>query len=203
MGPKNLRSSVLTPHDEAIILAYRWRTGLSLDDAIERLRRLMPKLSRSALYRCLKRHGLSKIGPTAKCPPLKNGVLTGAYFYEITANEVAFPHGPFGIAYEVFLPVEENTKHVYAEFASLTPENAGAFLTHLVSESPPKIFTVSTDISPTFADPRTTFNEDMAEISSHPFAIVCRDNRIAQSRMSPRKPIPFRPKRGARAVEIR
>ena len=31
MGPKNPRSSVLTLEDEAIILAYRWRTRLSLE----------------------------------------------------------------------------------------------------------------------------------------------------------------------------
>ena len=43
-----------------IILAYRWRTRLPLNDCHDRLRRLMPKLSRSALYRCLKRRGLSR-----------------------------------------------------------------------------------------------------------------------------------------------
>jgi hypothetical protein len=39
--------------DEVVVLAYRWRTRLSLDDSLVRLRRLMPQLSRSALYRCL------------------------------------------------------------------------------------------------------------------------------------------------------
>ena len=56
MGPKNPRSKFLTLDDEVIILAYRWRTRLSLDDSLVRLRRLMPQLSRSALYRCLERH---------------------------------------------------------------------------------------------------------------------------------------------------
>ena len=32
MGPKNPRASILTQDDEAIILAYRWRTRLPLDD---------------------------------------------------------------------------------------------------------------------------------------------------------------------------
>ncbi len=91
MGPKNPRSSVLTLEDEVIILAYRWRTRLSLDDLHVRLRRLMPQLSRSALYRCLKRHGLSKIGPTAKCPPLKSAALRGPYCFEITAIKIGAP----------------------------------------------------------------------------------------------------------------
>src|SRR5271166_7028585 len=55
MGPTNPRASILTQDDEAIILAYRWRTRLPLDDCLDRLRRLMPKLSRSLLYRCLRR----------------------------------------------------------------------------------------------------------------------------------------------------
>src|SRR5271169_4827326 len=75
MGPKNPRPSLLALHDEVIILAYRWRTRLALDDAHFRLRRLMPKLSRSTLYRCLKRRGLSQIGPTATCPPLTPAAL--------------------------------------------------------------------------------------------------------------------------------
>jgi hypothetical protein len=51
MGPKNPRSRLLTLHDEAIILAYRWRTRFALDDLHLRLKRLMPNLSRSTLYR--------------------------------------------------------------------------------------------------------------------------------------------------------
>jgi hypothetical protein len=89
MGPKNPRSSLLTLETEAIILAYGWRTRLALDDAHIRLRRLMPKLSRSTLYRCLKRRGLSRVGPTASCPPLTTAALKGPFRFEITASEVA------------------------------------------------------------------------------------------------------------------
>ena len=81
MGPKNPHSTVLTDEDEAIILAYRWRTRLPLNVCHKRLRRLMPHLSRSALYRCLKRHGLSRIGPTRTAPPLTNSALKGPYHF--------------------------------------------------------------------------------------------------------------------------
>ena len=74
MGPTNPRASILTQDDEAIILAYRWRTRLPLDDCLDRLRRLMPKLSRSALYRCLRRRGLGRIGSTASSPPLNSPI---------------------------------------------------------------------------------------------------------------------------------
>ena len=128
MGPKNPCSSVLTQEDEAIILAYRWRTRLSLNDCLDRLRRLMPKLSRSTLHRCLRRHGFSRIGKTAKCPPVTSAGLRGPYTFEITANEVAFPDDIVGVVRSVFLAVEEVTKHLYAEVIDITPENAAAFL---------------------------------------------------------------------------
>jgi hypothetical protein len=203
MGPKNPRSSVLTQKDEAIVLAFRWRTRLSLDDALVRLRRLMPKLSRSALYQCLKRHGLSKIGSTAKCSPLTSASQAGPYRFEITANEVAVRQGSFGVVFPVFLAVEEITKQLYAEVAGATPENAAAFLDHLVAEFQQKIIAVTTDIRPMFTDWRATFNEDMAEVGPHLFAVACRANRIVHTRTIPASEKPIEPRRRPNAVEIR
>ena len=86
MGPKKPRSSVLSQTDEAIILVFRYGTRLSLDDCLERLRRQMPKLSRSRLYGCLKRHGLSRIGRTAMTPLSTPSALNGPYSFEISAQ---------------------------------------------------------------------------------------------------------------------
>ncbi len=122
MGPKNPRSKFLTLDDEVIILAYRWRTRLSLDDSLVELGRLMPQLSRSALYRCLERFGLSKIGRTNVSPPLTSASLAGPCRFEITANDVALPGDVLRVP--VFLAVEEVTKHAYGEVAEATPENA-------------------------------------------------------------------------------
>jgi hypothetical protein len=86
----------------------------------------MPNLSRSTLYRCLKRRGLSRIGLTAICPPLTKAALKGPYRFEITANQVAWrdPGDVISQGFEVFLAIEEITKDVYAEVAVATPENA-------------------------------------------------------------------------------
>jgi hypothetical protein len=203
MGPKNPRSSVLTQNDEAIVLAYRWRTRLSLDDSLVRLRRQMPKLSRSALYQCLKRHELSKIGRTAQCPPLTSASLAGPYCFEITAYEVVLPEGGFGVAFPVFLAVEELTKSVYAEVAGATPESAAAFLAHLVAECPKKIIAVTTDVCPIFTDWGATLNEDMAAVGPHPFAVTCRASGIVQTRTILPVEKPSELKRRSRAVEIR
>jgi hypothetical protein len=199
MGPKNPRSTLLTLEDEAIILAYRWRTRLALDDAHLRLKRLMPNLSRSTLYRCLKRRGLSRIGPTATT----KAVLKGPYCFEITTNEVAWrdPGDVIGVVLEVFLAIEEITKDVYAEVAAAKPENVARFLSNLVAQSPEKIIAVATDILRAFTDWRAGFNEDMASVGSHPFALACRAHGIVHTPSIP--PYAKPPKIRSQGVEIR
>ncbi len=54
-GPKNPRSSVLSPQDEAAIVAFRKRTLLPLDDCLYALQPSIPYLTRSSLHRCLQR----------------------------------------------------------------------------------------------------------------------------------------------------
>jgi hypothetical protein len=165
MGPKNPTSSVLSHDQEAIILAYRWRTRLALNDCHERMRRLFPNLSRSGLYRCWKRHGYGRIGRTEPCPPLTERNQRGPYTFEITFNEVIFHDDFIGEIIFVFLAVEESTKHVYAEVASPTPENAAAFLARLVSEFPQRIIAVTTDIHPIFTDRRASFDQDWRRLA--------------------------------------
>jgi len=187
MGPKNPTSSVLSQNQEAIILAYRWRTRLALNDCHERLRRLFPDLSRSALYRCLKRRGYGRIGRTEPCPPLTERNQRGPYTFEIMFNEVVFHDDFLGEIVSVFLAVEEVTKHLYAEIASPTPENAAAFLARLVADFPQRTVAVTTDLHPIFTDWRASFDEDMAAVGPHPFAVACRAKRIAHMRTVSRK----------------
>src|SRR5690348_10506188 len=61
MGPARPRSSVLSEAEEAIVVEFRRRTLLPLDDVLGCLRETIPKLSRSALHRCLVRHGISRL----------------------------------------------------------------------------------------------------------------------------------------------
>jgi hypothetical protein len=187
MGPKNPTSRVLNQDQEAIILACRWRTRLALNDCHERLRRLFPDLSRSALYRCLKRRGYGRIGRTEPCPPLTERNQRGPYTFEITFNEVVFHDDFLGEIVSVFLAVEEVTKHLYSEIASPTPENAAAFLARLVADFPQRTVAVTTDLHPIFTDWRASFDEDMAAVGPHPFAVACRAKRIAHMRTVSRK----------------
>jgi hypothetical protein len=49
MGPKTPKSTVLTPAEEAIVVAFRHKTLLPLDDVLGCLRDTIPNLSRSAV----------------------------------------------------------------------------------------------------------------------------------------------------------
>jgi transposase len=61
MGPREVRSTVLTAEEEAIIVAFRRHTLLPLDDCLYGLQPSIPHLTRSALHRCLQRHGISRL----------------------------------------------------------------------------------------------------------------------------------------------
>jgi hypothetical protein len=52
---------VLTPAEEAIVVAFRQKTLLPPDDVLGCLRDTIPNVSRSALHRCLQRHGISRL----------------------------------------------------------------------------------------------------------------------------------------------
>ncbi len=203
MGPKNPSSSTLTLNGEAIVLAYRWRTRLSLDDSHVRLKCFYPHLTRSALYRCWKRHGLSKIERTAKCSPLTSAALKGPYCFEITVNQVGGPGDAFGKAVPVFLAVEEVTKLVCAGVGKVTPEIAATFLELLVAEFPQKINKVATDISPIFTDWSGAPHGNLAAASSHPFAVACRANGIMHTATIPPFQKPAKLRKRSRVVEVR
>src|SRR4029453_14373667 len=59
--PSRPHSTTLTEAEEAIIVEFRRRTLLPLDDVLGCLRESIPKLTRSALHRCLVRHGISRL----------------------------------------------------------------------------------------------------------------------------------------------
>lgn len=78
MGPSAPKSTVLTPAEEAIVVEFRRRTLLPLDDVLGCLRETIPNLSRSALHRCLQRHDISRL-PAGEAAPKRGRFKT----YEI------------------------------------------------------------------------------------------------------------------------
>ena len=60
-GPREPRSTILTEAEEATVVAFRRHTLLPLDDCLNALQPSIPPLTRSALHRCLQRHGISRL----------------------------------------------------------------------------------------------------------------------------------------------
>jgi hypothetical protein len=60
-GPTGPRSTVLTEIEKAMNVAFRRHTLLPLDDCLYALQPSIPHLTRSALHRCLQRHGISSL----------------------------------------------------------------------------------------------------------------------------------------------
>lgn len=71
MGPKKRRSSVLSPMEEAAIVALRVQARLPLDDVYVALKDVIPHLTRSSLHRCLQRHGISRLPKADREKPKK------------------------------------------------------------------------------------------------------------------------------------
>jgi hypothetical protein len=65
-------NTALSVEEEAIVAAFRKRSLLPLNDFLFALQATTPHLTRSSLYRCLQRHGSSRLpdakdGKVARC----------------------------------------------------------------------------------------------------------------------------------------
>jgi hypothetical protein len=106
---------VLTEIEEAIVVAFRRRPLLPLDDVLGCLRESIPKLSRSALHRCLARHGISRL-PISEKSATKRG-----RFAQTTIGSVRIDVGELHCAegkVHMFLAIDRVSK--------FTPAFAGA-----------------------------------------------------------------------------
>ncbi|ACA16019.1 integrase catalytic region [Methylobacterium sp. 4-46] len=94
MGPKAPRSTVLTPEEEAIVVAFRRHTLLPLDDCLHGLQPTIPHLTRSSLHRCLGRHGISRLPDVEGGKPKKKRFADSAIgYFHIDIAEVRTEEG--------------------------------------------------------------------------------------------------------------
>ncbi|MCP1550289.1 hypothetical protein J2W76_003534 [Methylorubrum zatmanii] len=59
---------MLSPEDEAVVVAFRRHTLLPQDDCLYALQATIPHLTRSSLHRCLQRHAISRWHPLEPYP---------------------------------------------------------------------------------------------------------------------------------------
>ena len=124
MGPKERRSSVLSPMEEAAIVALRVQARLPLDDVFIALKDVIPHLTRSSLHRCLQRHVISRLPKADREKPKKFKKYEIGYFH-IDIAELRYEGGKGFL----FVAVDRTSKLVFARiYRRATKLAAAAFL---------------------------------------------------------------------------
>jgi hypothetical protein len=143
MGPKQCHSPVLTLEEEALIVAFRRHTLLPLDDCLYALQATLPHRTRSALHRCLQRHGISCVPDSEGDKPAKKKVkLYPMGYYHLDIAEVRTAAGKLYL----FGAIDRVCKFAYAEWHEEASKGVAAqFRRKLIVAVPNKIHTVLPD----------------------------------------------------------
>jgi transposase-like protein len=185
MGPKSPKSTVLTPAEEAIVVAFRQKTLLPLDDVLGSLRDTIPNLSRSALHRCLQRHGISRL-PVEETKEQRKRFKTYEIGYvHIDSCELRHADGKL----IMFLAIDRVSKFTYVEFLESAGKMEGAaFLRNVVIAFPYQIHKVLTDNGMAFADLPKYRQPNYQALGAHIFDRVCNENGIEHRLTKPYHP---------------
>lgn len=143
MGPRQLRSTVLTTEQEATIIAFRRQTLLPLDDCLYALQPSIPNLTRSNLHRCLKRYGISRLPDIKGDKPVKKKFKQYPIgYFHIDIAEVNTKEGRLYL----FVAIDRTSKFAYAELhPAQTRDTTCRFLRQLIAIVPYQIHTILTD----------------------------------------------------------
>jgi hypothetical protein len=180
---------VLSPIEEAMIVEFRRRTLPPLDDVMGCLREAIPKLIRSALHRCLQRHGISRL-PSSGDEGSKRGRFaeTRIGFVHIDSCALRLAEGKL----IMFLASDRASKFTVVAFHESAGKMQGAaFLRHVVAAFPYAIHTVLTDNGMAFADlpkNRDRYPAMQAIFGRHIFDRVCKEHRIEHRLTKPYHP---------------
>jgi len=181
MGPKERRSTVLTPMEEAAIVALRVQARLPLDDVFVALKDVIPTLTRSSLHRCLQRHGISRLPKADREKPKAFKKYEIGYFH-IDIAELRFEGGKGFL----FVAVDRTSKLVFARiYRKATKLAAAAFLKVLVKTVPYKIHTILTDNGVQFVDRYQGVSQSWI---GHIFGRTCQRNDIEHRLTKPYHP---------------
>lgn len=194
-GPKEPKSTSLSSEDEAIIVAFRKHTQLSLDDCLYALQATIPHLTRSSLHRCLQRHGISRLSDVEDGKGVKRKFK--AYpigYFHVDIAEVRTAEGRLYL----FVAIDRTSKFAFTELHEKAPTRVAAdFLRNLIKAVPYKIHTVLTDNGIHFTDPSGE-SWNVAEIKemiackqpfrAHAFEMACARNDIDHRLTKPKHP---------------
>ena len=171
MGPKEPRSTTLTPEEEAIVVAFRRHTLLPLDDCLYGLQPTIPHLTRSSLHRCLQRHGISRLPEIEGDKPEKKRFKQYPIgYFHIDIAQVSTEEGKLYL----FVAIDRTSKFAFVRLVeSAGKMEAAQFLRDLILSVPYCIHIVLTDNGIQF----TNRKKDTYAFA-HIFGRVCAENDI-------------------------
>src|ERR671912_1495844 len=186
MGPKQVRSTVLSVEEEAIVIAFRRHTLLPLDDCLYALQATIPRLTRSSLHRCFQRHGISRLPEVEGDKPEKKRFKSYPIgFFHIDLAEVRTEEGKLYL----YVAVDRTSKFAFVQLVEkANTVTARAFLDALVAAVPYRIEIVLTDNGIQFADLPKNRSGPTAMFRGHPFDRACQHHRIEHRLTRPHHP---------------
>jgi len=185
-GPRQRRSTVLSPEDEALIVAFRRHTLLPLDDCLYALQPTIDHLTRSSLHRCLQRHGISRLPQVEDSRPTRKTFKPYPIgYFHLDIAEVRTAEGRLYL----FVAIDRTSKFAFARLEEqATVETATAFLQALLSAVPYKVHTVLTDNGIQFCDLPSRRSGPTARLRMHMFDRTCVANAIEHRTTKPNHP---------------
>ena len=188
--------TTLTEAQEAVVVAVRELLLLPLDDLLVVAREFLnPNLSRSALDRCLRRHGVSNLkamlreqeGDAADKKPYKSFKDYEPGFVHIDIKYLPQMADERSRGY-LFVAIDRATRWVYLEVRkNKSARSAQAFLNKLIQAAPFKVQKVLTDNDKAFTD-RFSATGERKPTGTHPFDQVCQAHTIEHRLIKPRRP---------------
>ena len=186
MGPKEVRSTVLTSAEEAVVVAFRRHTLLPLDDCLYALQPTIPHLTRSSLHRCLQRHGISRLPEVDGGKPAKRKFRCYPIgYFHIDIAEVRTAEGKL----HLFVAIDRTSKFAFVHLAErANTMTARSFLEALIEAVTYRIHTILTDNGIQFADLPKNRKGPTARFRGHPFGNTCKAHEIDHRLTKPNHP---------------
>jgi transposase-like protein len=186
--PKKLTTS-LSDVEETLVCELRTALQLPLDDIVEVMRRCVNgKLSRSAIHRCLQRHGISQRKKPDK-PSV--GIFEQATVGFIHIDLKHLPALERRKSY-AFVAIDRATRYVYVEIHQRRDgQTSAGFLKRFLAHFPYDVHTILTDNGAEFTD---RFAVDMKNkppgkpSGKHPFDLLCASHKIDHRLTRPYRP---------------
>ncbi|RZO35581.1 MAG: IS481 family transposase [Rhodospirillaceae bacterium] len=150
LSPGNGRSgtTILTPPEQEMCLAFRKATLLPLDDCLYALQLSLPHLTRATLHRLYRRHGISRLSDLES--PLVARFVTQAHIPGDFYLNVAPVRTGDGIV-NIYVAFDRVSRIAFAELHSgASSEQVAKFLSNLVDAVPYRVYGTLTNDSQIF-----------------------------------------------------